>query len=308
MVPAYGGRTAPIVAYADGLLDRGDDLESSVYVGFAAYMLALMGRSEECDRLLDELRRLTRRHDVMFSVDSVGNGYAAAVVTESLRGELRSALDRGRRPVPSDPAFSMTSAAALAHATLLANDAAAMRRAADWASLGSFPLLHGLSAFVGACAALLDGRANDAADLAEDCWDRTAVVPVWRAFALPVVVPAFVAAKRIHGAERVVRHAADLVSAMEPAPNLTVSLHLARSRLALARDDLSTVEPEARAALEAAQSGGFAPATVDAFELLAAAAEGRGDLSGATAMHERAGAERVRLGYRFPLMVPIRAS
>ena len=308
MVPAYGGRTTRIVAYVDGLLERGDDLEASVYVGFAAYMLALMGRGDECDRLLDELRRLTRRHDAVFSVDSVGNGYAAAVVADALRGELRSALDRGRRPVPSDPAFSMTSAAALAHAALLAADTGAMRRATEWATLGSFRLLQGLAAFTGVCAALLDDRERDAADLAEDVWDQTAVVPVWRVFALPVVVPALVRVGRLHASERMVAEAAELVATMEPVPNLTVSLHLARSRVALARDDLDAAELGARTALDAARARAFAPATVDALDVLTAVADRRGDARGATATREQAGAERGRLGYRFPLMLGVRAS
>lgn len=100
MVPAYRGQLAAIHAYAESLLARGDDLEASVYVGFAAYMHALVGRLDRCDSLLDQLRRLTRRHGCTFSVDSVGNGYAAAIVAETVRGDLASALDRGKRPGP----------------------------------------------------------------------------------------------------------------------------------------------------------------------------------------------------------------
>ena len=61
MVPAYRGQTAAIQTYAEGLLLRGDDLEASVYVGFAAYMQALLGRLDYCDPLLDQLRRLHGR-------------------------------------------------------------------------------------------------------------------------------------------------------------------------------------------------------------------------------------------------------
>ena len=128
MGPAFSGRPAQLQVYADGLLNRGDDLEASIYVGLAAYMPALMGRLAECDSRLAQLRRLTRRHDTSFSVDTVGNGYAAAIVAEVIRGDLGSACDRARRPDAVDPAFSMTSAAALAHAALLSCDAETMDR------------------------------------------------------------------------------------------------------------------------------------------------------------------------------------
>ncbi len=301
MVPAYCGRPAQIVSYADGLLARGDDLESSVYVGFAAYMLALMGRLDECDRLLDQLRRLTRRHDAVFSVDSVGNGYAAAIVSEMLRGDLGPALDRGRRPVPTDPAFSMTSAAALTHAALLATDADAMRRAIEWSTLGSLPVLGYLTPFTSGCAALLEGRFADAADLVEESWEQAVRVPVFRVFALPVVVTALVGFDRPHVAERVVEVASGLMIDMERAPFLTVSVQLANAQIALARNDLDVAQRQAAAALGAARADQLHLAIVDAIDLLAVVAERRSD-DVAAPLRDAAASERQRLGYRYRLM------
>jgi hypothetical protein len=40
----------PIGAYADRIVADEDDVESSIYVGFCAYMLALTGQLDECDR------------------------------------------------------------------------------------------------------------------------------------------------------------------------------------------------------------------------------------------------------------------
>ena len=163
-------------------------------------MLALMGRLDECDPLLEQLRRLTRRHDTQFSVDSVGNGYAAAIVSEMIHGDLGFARHRSRRPVPVDPAFSVTSAATLAHASLLSSDPETMERALEWATRGSFPLLQFLAPFTKCCRARLDGAVGEAADLAGEFWDEALAVPVWRLFALPLVNSALIAAGRVDAA------------------------------------------------------------------------------------------------------------
>jgi hypothetical protein len=276
MVPAYCGRPSAIMSYADALLTRSQDLEASVYVGFTGYMLALMGRLDECEPRLQALRRLTRRHGTTFSVDSVGNGYAAAIVVDTLRGDLGAALERGRRPLPSDPAFSMTSAAALAHAALLASDRPAMERAIEWSTLGSLPLLQYLSPFTGMCAALLDERHTDAADLAHDFWEQSTRVPVWRLFALPLLCRSLAGRQDRRTVERWVAEAGVLANDMERAPNLNVSLAIARAQLALACDQTDVVEREAAAAYGEATRAGLPMAAVDALDLRAAAAARRG--------------------------------
>ncbi|MEO6654390.1 MAG: BTAD domain-containing putative transcriptional regulator [Ilumatobacteraceae bacterium] len=296
---AFGGRPAQIQSYAAGLIDRGDDVEASIYVGLAAYMLALIGRLEECDPLLEQLRRLTRRHDTTFSVDSVGNGYAAAIVAETIRGDLRLAVDRSRRPVPVDPAFSMTSAAALAHAALLSSDAETMERALEWATLGSFQLLRFLGPFTSCCHALLDGAAGDAADHAGEFWDEAAAVPVWQLFALPLVNSALIGDGRVDAAGAVTDRAAVLLPDMAQSPLLTTALHLAQAQVALACGCLDIADREAIAALDNALSHGFPLAVVDALELRAAVAERSGDIVRSRSVAEGARAERDRLGYRF---------
>ena len=301
MVPAFSGRPAEIQSYAAGLLDRGDDVEASIYVGFAAYMLALMGRLDECDPLLEQLRRLTRRHDTPFSVDSVGNGYAAAITAETICGDLALACDRSRRPVPTDAAFSMTSAAALAHAALLSSDTETMGRALEWATQGSFLLLQFLAPFTRCCRALLDGAAGEAADHAGEFWDEAIEVPVWRLFALPLVNSALIGAGRVDAAGAATDQAAVLLADMATAPLLTTTLHLARSQVALARGELDTAEHAAIAALELAKSHRLRLAVVDALELCAAVSERRGEMDVSRSLGERARAERQQLGYRFML-------
>ena len=304
MGPAFGGRPAQIQSYAAGLLDRGDDVEASIYVGFAAYMLALMGRFDECDPLLEQLRRLTRRHDTLFSVDSVGNGYAAAIVAETVRGDLRLARERCQRPVPTDPAFSMTSAAALAHAALLSSDAETMERALEWATQGSFPLLQFLTPFTNCCRALLEGAVGVAADHAAEFWDESEPVPVWRLFALPLVNAALIGAGRIEAARVVTDRAAVLLADMAAAPLLTTALHLAQSQVALARGDLDIAEDAASSALDIARSHRLPLAVVDALELRAAVAGRSGEMVVCRSLREGAGAERDRLDYRFVLTAP----
>jgi len=302
MVPAYSGRPAKIQSYAAGLLDRGDDVEASVYVGLAAYMLALMGRLDECDPLLEQLRRLTRRHDTGFSVDSVGSGYAAAMVAEMIRGELRLARHRGRRPAPVDPAYSVTSAAALAHASLLSSDTETMERALEGATQGSFPFLQFLAPFTKCCRARLDGAVDEAADHAGEFWDEAVAVPVWRLFALPLVNSALIGAGRVDAAGAVTDRAAGLLADMATTPLLTTALQLAQSHVALARGCLDLAEHEAIAALETARSHRFPLAVVDALELRAAVAERSGEMAVSRSLAEGVRAERDRLDYHFVLI------
>ncbi len=301
MVPAFDGRPAQIQSYAAGLLERGDDVEASIYVGFAAYMSALMGRLDECDPLLEQLRRLARRHHTQFSVDSVGNGYAAAIVTEMIRGDLRLARHRSRRPVPLDPAFSVTSAAALAHASLLSSDTGTMERAVEWATLGSFPLLQFLAPFTRCCRARLDGAFDEAADHAGEFWDEAIAVPVWRLFALPLINSALIGAGRVDAAGAVTDRAAVLLSGMATAPLLTTALHLAQSQVALTRGDLDIAERAAIAAVGTARLHRFPLAVVDALELRAAVAERSGEVAVARSLAEGARAERDRLDYHYEL-------
>ena len=300
MVPAYRGHPAAIHEYAEGLLARGDDLEASVYVGFAAYMQALMGRLDQCDPLLDQLRRLTRRHGCAFSVDSVGNGYAAAIIAETIRGDLRSALDRSRRPVPIDPAFSLTSSAALAHAALLAADHETMGRALEWSTLGSFPLLEFLTPFVGCCAALLAEEAGTAADLAEESSDQT-MVPVWSVYTLPVTNAALIAVGRITEAHALTANAAKLVADMDVAPQLAASVHIGMAQVALARGDVDEAHHHALAALEAADAEHLPISAVDALDLLEVVGERRGQCS-ASSIGTEVATERRRLGYHFRIV------
>lgn len=302
MVPAYQGRTAAIHAYAEELLLGRNDLEASVYVGFAAYMEALLGRLDLAEPLLEDLRHLTRRHGCAFSVDSVGNGFAAAIIADTIRGDLAAATDRSRRRVPTDPAFSITSAAALAHAALLAADHGTMRRAIEWGTRRSFPLLGFLTPWVGCCAAALRHDEQAAADLAIE-FVETVTVPVWHLFALPTLNSALVSAGRVGDAARITIAAEPFVDSMGPAPLPLVSLDIARAQLALAADEPgghAAAERHALAALTTAQAHGLPLASVDALDVMAVVLARTGDpaserVAGAVA------AERRRLGHRFAM-------
>jgi len=80
-----------------------------------------------------------------------------------------------------------------------------MQRAVEWSKLGSFRLLRFLTPFAAACAALLDERRVEAADLVDEFWALAITVPVWQVFAVPVVVVALVDGDRVRAAQPATR-------------------------------------------------------------------------------------------------------
>ena len=300
MGPAYRGDLAPIGAYADRIVADQDDVESAIYVGFCAYMLALAGRLDECDRRLEQLHRVTRRQQAQFCVDTVGNGVAAAILSSIARGDLAEAAHQAAGPVPDDPAFSMTAAAAIAQVALLTEDRALMRHAVGWSRRGTIPLLRYLPTQLECCRALLEGRLDDAADLAEQHWDEAVLVPLSRVQARPVLDLALLATGRADVVRAITDDAADVVAGMGDLPLLQAGLHQSRAQLALhdGRPDLAA--EHARKLLAIATRCGFRLLAVDAQELLATVAvepdgpESRAQLLAAAAR------ERTAIGYRFP--------
>ncbi len=297
MVPAYGGNLEPILAHVADVTARGDDLELSIYGGFAAYMLALMGRFGESDLQVKRLARLTRRHHTSFEVDTVGNGYAAAVIADLCRGELRAAIGRADRQVPDDPTFSMTAAAALAHVALVTGDRHTLERAVAWSRLRTFPLLHFLPTFIELIERRFDGELEHAADLAEQLWDDTEHIPVWRVHPLPILTSTLIEADRADAAVAMTDQAEPLVDGMEPAPLLVAGVLASRGLLAV---HLGTVEEAAaslRELLEITSANGFVPMTIDALEQVAAITDDEHVAAGLRFTVDR---ERQRIGARVP--------
>ena len=268
MVPAYRGHVGPILAHIEEARERGDDLELSIYGGFAAYMLALMGRIDESRRQVDELARLARRQRTTFGVDTVGNGYAAAVICDMVRGDLRTATGRASTTIPDDPAFSMTAAAALAHLASITGDPHTLQCAQSWSRRGTIPLLRFLPTFIELVGRQLDGETEAAADLAEQYWDEATPVPVSRLHPLPILAGALVDAERMSVAATMTQTAADLVPTMEPAPLLEAGVLASRALLAARTGDGGDVVPLVRALLELTTVHGFVPMTMDALELV----------------------------------------
>lgn len=296
MVPAYCGVLGPIVAHIEEAVSRRDDLEISVYGGFAAYMLAMTGRLDESDVHLAELRRLTHRHHLAFCVDSVGNGYAAAVLVALHRGELRTALAHASDPAPEDRAFSMTAAAALAHAALLAGDGLAMQRAVEWSQRGTIPLLRYLDSFVQLAAQLFAADTDQAADLAEQYWDESAHVPVARLHPLPVLTTVLLAAGRTRAATDATTVAQEALATMEGAPLLTAGLAASRAQIAAHLGNRRATTELVRFVLDVSVAHGLDLMTIDAVELAASASD---DTDMASRLLGAAAAMRGRLGYRF---------
>ena len=302
MAPAYRGDLRPIVAHIEDAVSRRDELEVSVYGGFAAYMLAMTGHLGESAAHVAELRRLTRRHRVSFRVGTVGNGYAAAVLGSLHRGELRAALAHAADPTPEDPAFSMTAAAALAHAAVLARDGLTMQRALEWSRRGTIPLLRYLDTFIELSARLLAADVESAADLAEQYWEESAHVPVSRLHPLPLLTSALLAAGRTSAATDAADVAERLVAEMDAAPLLDAGARVSRAQIAAQLGERQRTVDLVRAVLDVSVPHRLDLLSVDAIELAAAASS---DPATATALSAAAAAERKRLGYRFRTFRPL---
>lgn len=297
MVPAYGGRMGPIVDYTAAVAARGDDLELSIYGGFSAYMLALAGRVAEADHWLHQLRRLTRRQRTSFAVETIGNGYAAAIVVDALKGDLASASERAACAVPTGSLFAVTAAAALAQVALWTEDQETMHRAVQWSDRPMVPLLAYTTAMVGCAASMLEGEVDRAADLAEDFVDFAPRVPVGFAQGWPICQRALLTAGRTTIACRATDEVAALVARMEAAPYAHAALHLARAQQAVQRGDGDSIDRHGRELLSIATEHGFALHVVDALELIAYAACGRDGAT--TPVSSTTAARRDDLGYRY---------
>ena len=296
MAPAYRGHVKPILAHAEEAARRGDEMEISIYGGFAAYMLSMMGRSDDLEVRLDELRRLTRRRHTAFSVDTVGNGYVGAVLGDLNQGELRAAARRATDRIPDDPAFSMTAAAALAQVALHTGDRATMACAVAWSRQETIPMLRYLPILIDLTATVTDGSTETAADLAEDYWEESAHVPVSRCHPLPLLTSALLAAGRLDAATSCVEAADGLVHDMDPAPWLRAGVLHGRAQLALHRGHRDELALHASDLAQLAATQSFATMAIDASELTAAAL---GPSTDRTRLLADTDAARQRLGYRW---------
>ncbi|MGK2948832.1 MAG: ATP-binding protein, partial [Acidimicrobiales bacterium] len=302
MVPAYRGDLGPIGAYADRIVADQDDVESAIYVGFCAYMLALAGQLDEGDRRVEQLHQVTRRQRARFCVDTVGNGVAAAILTAIARGDLPEAARHASGPVPDDPAFSMTAAAAIAHVALVTEDRSLMDQAVAWSQRGTIPVLRFLPTQIECCRALLDGRLAEAADLAEQHWEEAAPVPLSRVQARPVLDLALLAAGRADVVRAVTDEAAGIVGEMGDVPLLHAGLHQSRARLALHDGRTDLVAEHARQLGGLATKAGFRLLAIDSLELLAAVAVESDGPDSKAQLEEAARQERRDVGYRFAMV------
>ncbi|MEO5723812.1 MAG: BTAD domain-containing putative transcriptional regulator [Ilumatobacteraceae bacterium] len=307
MIPAYSGQMKPILSYVRGALERGDDAELSIYGGFASYMLALVGRLDESERWLRELRRLTRRHHTAFAVETIGNGYAAAIVADALRGDLANATRRGECDVPTGSVFALTAAVALAQVALSTGDSDSMERALRWSRRATIPILAYTAPLIGCASSLLDDDIGRAADLAEDFIELGPQVPVAFVQGWPMCIAASLAASREPVARGATEIAARLVKRMEPAPFAKGTIHACRAQLAAYRGDFEVVDQQARRLLTIARADGFELLVIDALELIASAAANRGETAIVETIIGATTTRRGDLGYRYrnPWLPPV---
>ncbi len=307
MTPAYQGHLAPIAAYATGIVAAGYDVELSVYGGFAAYMLSLAGLWPKAETLVNALEDLARRHRVPFAVDTVGNGFAAAVTCRTQRGRLGGVagmLDRADTRHPSDPAFSITAAAAIAQAAVLTHDRSLLDVAVDWARHATLPLLAFLEPSVAFHRHLFEKSFDEAAYAAARFWDEAAPVPVSRVNQRAMLNIALLETGRIDRAAQATDEAGALVAAMDDVPLLEAIVTQCRAQVAWNTGHPDHAVREAHTLLDLATTNGFTLLVVDALELLAIAEARRGADEVATWLLSATLAERDRLGYGFVMHTP----
>ncbi len=298
MGPAYRGDLDPICRYASSVIERRDDPETSIYVGFAAYMAVLVGRLDDAASNLDAVRSMARRHDAPFTVDNVGNAFAAAILYRLAAGDHIAARELDETK-PLGSAFSITAAAALAQAAISAQDPELYAVADQWARAGTIKMLEFQVPLVRLYGAILHRRTVDAADAAEVFWHESSVVPVSRLHQVPAVVRAMIADGRTEAAAEVLTTAEALLAKMRQVPLLECNLSLGRAEIASASGDRNGAATHAYSLLKRAVDGGFTPLVVDALELLAidGAAPNNSDI--AARLFRCAQHERDRCGLRW---------
>ena len=303
MVPAYRGDLAPIIDYAASVVAEREDLEISIYVGFAAYMLAVAGRLDEATRWLGEQRRMTRRQHTTFSVDSAGNGYAASILVAATSGDLSAAANHASVDVPTDPAFSMTAADALAQVALMTHDLATLRSAIEWSRRGTIPMLRSLATWIECARGTFDGDLEQAADAAERYWEEATPIPLNRVHRRAFLNIPLLETGRAAVVEAANIEADAVVADMICAPLCEAVLHQSRAQLALCRGDLSLLLESAGAMLEISRRHRYVPMMIDALELVAI---GTGQMGSpdAPCILDSALAERERIGYRLVMIAP----
>lgn len=303
MVPAYRGDLAPILEYAQSVVAEREDLEISIYVGFAAYMLSVAGRLDEATHLIGEQRRMTRRQHTTFSVDSVGNGYAAAILVAAASGDLTAAANYASVAVPADPAFSMTAADALAQVALMTDDLATLRSAIEWSRRGTIPMLSSLATWIECARRTFDGDVERAADAAERYWEEATPIPLNRVHRRAFLNIPLLESGRAAAVEAANIEATAVVAEMVCAPLCKAVVWQSRAQLALCRGDLSLLVESADAMLEIARRHRFVPMMIDALELVAIGTARAGSPDAACIL-DGALAERERIGYRLVMISP----
>ena len=303
MVPAYRGDLAPILEYAESIVADREDLEISIYVGFAAYMLSVAGRLDEATHWIGEQRRMTRRQHTTFSVDSVGNGYAAAILVAAAGGDLTAAANHASVAVPTDPAFSMTAADALAQVALMTDDLGTLRSAIEWSRRGTIPLLRSLATWIECARATFNGDVELAADAAERYWEEARPIPLNRVHRRAFLNIPLLETGRSAAVEAANVEAEAVVAEMVCAPLCDAVLQQSSAQLALCRGDLSLLLETAGAMLEIALRHRFVPMTIDALELVAVGTAQVGSPDAACILDGTL-AERDRIGYRLVMIAP----
>ena len=288
---------------AESIVADREDLEISIYVGFAAYMLSVAGRLDEATHWIGEQRRMTRRQHTTFSVDSVGNGYAAAILVAAAGGDLTAAANHASVAVPTDPAFSMTAADALAQVALMTDDLGTLRSAIEWSRRGTIPLLRSLATWIECARATFNGDVEARRDAAERYWEEARPIPLnrvhRRAFLnIPLLETRPLGGGRgreCRGGGRGCRDG--LRAALRRSPPTELA------QLALCRGDLSLLLETAGAMLEIVLRHRFVPMTIDALELVAVGTAQVGSPDAACILDGTL-AERDRIGYRLVMIAP----
>jgi predicted ATPase len=296
-----------VLAIAD---DEGDDhLQRAVAVPLAI-MHACSGELDAADRAISAVQRLLDRRGLPLRLDTGLGVVGLAVWSAALRGDFaaaRSLATSGGRP---DASMAIVSSCYVSIFAYSAGDRALLRLAQSWQAGAEAALaaesdatnishnIEGPALQVHCCAALLEGRVDDALALLRRRHATTRVLtPALKSFVLqPLAVRLLAAGLHDELAPHLETLAAD-VSRLGDPPLPLGHLHYIRALVARQRGDVDVAWEQAHAALDIAHRSGLHLVAIDALHLLAELAARRGHAATSARLFGAVSAQRARIGY-----------
>lgn len=295
-----------IVAEADA---AGDDQALRQNASVLAVIENCRGEFDRTADAVERLRRMLTRRSHPFTSAAALAGVAQAALLAALRGDVDEAVRIVDLEGQADSAQVFAIACTTAYVAYLAGDVALARAAVAFQAPAHRALLayeaQGGQAHLGPIAAgthgalaLLEGRLDDArADLLV-AYERAWLSPSVKSYAAALLAGPLL----VDGSSGRVEELADEIAADATrhgdAPLAIGRAHVLRALVSRSRGDHERLRAEAHRCLETAHAADARLLALDALELIAEEAHGRGRRSTAARLFAACAAERERSGYR----------